>query len=213
MATARIIALAFDPSVRTPDDATGGQILDAALHVAAASGFRNLTMDEVAARAGVGRMTLYRRFGSRQELVDALAVRECRRCLQTISTALDFEGRIEDRAAALLLTTLEVIRDHPLLARLARFEPEALVRELTRDGSAVLQLVHGFLVGLIDQAQQAGELPPGDPALAAELAVRLGASFVLMPQTVIPLHDPELARAQIRRRVAPGFLSAVAGGP
>jgi AcrR family transcriptional regulator len=191
---ARILELAFDPAVRPVGDATGERILDAALVLVAASGLRNLTMDDVAARAGVGRMTVYRRFGGRQELVDALSVRECRRCLATITAALDPEAPIEDRAAALFFATLGVIREHPLLERLARVEPEALLRELTRDGSAVFRLVHGFLVGLIEQAQAAGELPGVDAGVAAELAVRLGASFVLMPATAIPIDDPDRIR-------------------
>ena len=45
-------------------------VLEVAL--AAASGLRNLTMDDVARRAQVGRMTVYRRFGARSALIDAL---------------------------------------------------------------------------------------------------------------------------------------------
>src|SRR5437763_7488490 len=113
--TARILRLAFDPTVRTPDDATGERIIDAAVELVAASGVRNLTMDDVAARARVGRMTVYRRFGGRQELVDALSVRECRRCLRAIAASVEQDAPIEERAAALFVTTIGVIRDHPLL--------------------------------------------------------------------------------------------------
>jgi TetR/AcrR family transcriptional repressor of uid operon len=83
----RLLALAFDPDVQPADDALSQRILDAALELAAASGLRHLTMDDVATRARVGRMTVYRRFGSRAALVDALAVRECRRCLDKIAAA------------------------------------------------------------------------------------------------------------------------------
>src|SRR5437764_7629738 len=131
--TARLLALAFDPEVPTADDAISNQILDAALTLAAASGLRNVTMDDVSRRAGVGRMTVYRRFGSKAALVDALAVRECRRCLATIAAALDPAAPIDERLASLFTATLGVIREHPLLARLARVEPEALLHELTRD--------------------------------------------------------------------------------
>src|ERR1700740_920182 len=92
--TARILALALDRGVRTHDDATEERIRDAALALGAASGLRNLTMDDVAARAGVGRMTVYRRFGGRAELIDALSVRECRRCLAIIRAALDADASV-----------------------------------------------------------------------------------------------------------------------
>ncbi len=44
-------------------------IVDAALAVFAAEGFDGLTMEAVAARAGVGKATLYRRYASKAELV------------------------------------------------------------------------------------------------------------------------------------------------
>jgi AcrR family transcriptional regulator len=201
--TARVLALAFDPAVRTADDQLAQRILDAALALAAASGLRHLTMDDVARRAGVGRMTVYRRFGSREALLDALAVREARRCLATIARALDPTAPIDDRLAELFVATLGVIREHPLLARLARVEPEALLLELTRDDSAVFKLVLEFLVAEIAAAQAGGDLPKGDPEPLAELALRLGASFVLMPTSVLPVDDEDATRATVRALLKP----------
>jgi TetR/AcrR family transcriptional repressor of uid operon len=206
-ATARLLALAFDPDVPTADDAISRRILDAALELATASGLRHLTMDDVAQRAGVGRMTVYRRFGSKATLVDALAVRECRRCLTTISDALDPSADFADRAASLFVAVLGVIRKHPLLARLAQVQPEALLNELTRDQSAVFHLVHEFLIGLIREAQEAGELIPGDPAVLAEIGLRLGASFVLMPESALPLEDVSATRETVRGLLAPMLLA------
>jgi AcrR family transcriptional regulator len=76
-ATARVLARALEAPPET--DPTAERILDGALRVAAAAGLRRLTIDDVAARAGVGRMTVYRRFGSREELVEGLTARECPR--------------------------------------------------------------------------------------------------------------------------------------
>jgi AcrR family transcriptional regulator len=70
-----VLARALDQGVDTPEDAISERILDAALAISAASGIRNLTMDEVARRARVGRMTVYRRFGDREKLVEALGGR------------------------------------------------------------------------------------------------------------------------------------------
>lgn len=200
---ARLLELAFDPAVEGYEDPMSQRILDAALALVAASGLRHLTMDDVAARAGVGRMTVYRRFGSRQQLTDALAVRECRRCLNEIGTALDHGKAIDERAADLFVVTLRVIREHPLLERLARVEPDALLYELNRDGSAVFRLVRDFLVAQIRVAQGAGELIAVDPEPLAEIAVRLGASFVLMPDSVIASGDEQRTRETIRALIAP----------
>jgi AcrR family transcriptional regulator len=200
---ARLLELAFDPAVEGHEDPMSQRILDAALALVAASGLRHLTMDDVATRAGVGRMTVYRRFGSRQQLTDALAVRECRRCLADIAAALDARQPIDERAADLFVATLRVIREHPLLERLARVEPDALLHELNRDGSAVFRLVRDFLVAQIRVAQAAHELIDVDPEPLAEIAVRLGASFVLMPDSVIAVGDEERTRETIRALIAP----------
>jgi AcrR family transcriptional regulator len=148
-------------------------------------------------------MTVYRRFGSKATLVDALAVRECRRCLATISDALDPSAGFADRAASLFVAVLGVIREHPLLARLARVEPEALLNELTRDDSAVFHLVHEFLIDLVRQAQDGGELIPVEPTVLAEIGLRLGASFVLMPDSVLPLEDARTTHEAVRGLLAP----------
>src|SRR5438874_3896504 len=110
--TARLLALAFDPRVQTADDALSERILDAALELAAASGIRHLTMDDVARRAGVGRMTVYRRFGDKQRLVEALAVRESRRCLEELDAAIGPDAPIEDQVAAGFVTSLRLAREH-----------------------------------------------------------------------------------------------------
>jgi TetR/AcrR family transcriptional regulator, repressor for uid operon len=204
LGSTRLLALAFDPDVQPADDALSERILDAALELAAASGFRRLTMDDVAGRAQVGRMTVYRRFGSHASLVDALAIRECRRCLERIGAALDPGEPLEERLTSLFVATLRVIREHPLLERLARVEPEALLRELGRDDSHVLALLRGFLAGLIREGQSSGELAAaGDPELLAELGIRIGLSFVLLPQSVLAAGDEHTTRAAIRALLAP----------
>jgi AcrR family transcriptional regulator len=209
---ARIVALALDPDVAPPADPTSDRILDAALALAAASGLRNLTMDDVARRARVGRMTVYRRFASKPALVDALTVREARRCLARIGAAIDPQDPADERLAALFTATLAVIREHPMLERLARFEPEALLSELTRDDSAAFRLVREFLVGLVRQGQASREITDGDPEVLAELALRLGASFVLIPHSALPLDDEAAIHELVRTLIAP-VLRPRARGP
>jgi AcrR family transcriptional regulator len=200
--TATLLARALDPRVPTTVDAMGERILDAALELTAASGLRHLTMDDIAARASLGRMTVYRRFGTRAELIEALAVRECRRCLGVIAAALDPALPIDARIAEGFIATLRVVRDHPLLERLARVEPDAFLSELRRDDSAVFRLVREFLTAWIGAAQDRGELIPGDPVPLADLTLRVCASFVLFPDSVIG-QDEDVTRATVRAMVGP----------
>lgn len=203
MDTATLLLRGLAPTADAPADELAERVLDAALELVAAAGVRHLTMDDVAARAKVGRMTVYRRFGTRQALLDALAAREAGRCLARVAGSFDAADPLPDRAADVFVAVLQVIREHPLLARLARVEPEALLTELTRNDSEAFALVREFLVAQVRLAQAAGELVEADPAALAELALRLGASFVLLPDGVFTDRDDAAARELMRTVLAP----------
>jgi AcrR family transcriptional regulator len=196
-AATALLARALDPDVVSPGDPASDRILDAALDLCAASGVRNLTMDDVAARAGVGRMTVYRRFGDRAALVEALGVRECRRCLAEIDAALDPAATPAGQIADGFVASMRIARTHPLLNRLARIEPGAVIDSLSADGGALLALMREFC---------AARLAPGDPVWgreAAEVLVRLCVSFVLVQDSAIDLDDEDAMRAFAQRALAP----------
>jgi len=201
--TLELLARAFDPAVEPPGDATSERVLDAALALAAASGVQNLTMDEIAARAGVGRMTLYRRFGDKDRLIAALAAREGRRCLAELDAASDPSAPIAEQVADGFATSLRLARGHPLLNRLARVEPETVLAALTADGAAMFALSRAFVATRLRESQRAGVLGPVDADAAAEVLVRLAFSFVLIQESVLPLDDDERLREVARELVAP----------
>ena len=166
-------ALARALTAEIPADSD--HILDAALALAAASGLRHLTMEDVARRAGVGRMTVYRRFGSRDALLDALAGREARRCLAELDAASPIDAPLEDaggrglrdRAAA----DPRAPAARPPRARGARLGPAGASRT-----SELLDLCTAFLT---DRLTRMGVGAP-TPQLA-ELLVRVAISFILLP--------------------------------
>ena len=57
------------PPGRPRDARADRAILDAALHELAQQGYAGLSMDKVAARAGVSKATIYRRWSSREDLI------------------------------------------------------------------------------------------------------------------------------------------------
>lgn len=196
-----LIALALDPAAAAPLDSTSERIIDAALEVAAGSGLANLTMDEVARRARVGRMTVYRRFGDKDALVLALGVRETRRALAEIAAAVDSTDPIGERVADGFVAALRVARTHPLLVRFARFEPEALLDPLRSDDDTFAWMLREFVASQI--REQAGAEGAADADAAAELLVRIGVSFVLIPRSAIAYEDESVARELARTVIAP----------
>jgi AcrR family transcriptional regulator len=200
---AALLALALDSRVEPPEDPISQRILDAALALSAASGVRNLTVDDVARRARVGRMTVYRRFGDRGRLIETLSVRESRRFLAALDAATRPDAPIEDQVAEGFVTSLRLAREHPLLNRLARVEPESVLEALVADRGAMFAAARQFAAARLRAAQQAGVLGPIAVDEAAELLVRVGVSFVLIQDSVFPLDDDARIRELARQLIAP----------
>ena len=186
-----------------PADAMSERILDAAVDLVGASGLRHLTMDDVAARARVGRMTVYRRFGDRERLIDALAIRESQRCLAEIDATVDPGAPISDQIAQGLLTSLRLVREHPVLDRFARHEPETALAALNQDGGAIFAISRSFVAERVRDAKRRGLVGDVEPEHVAELLIRIGFSFLLMPATALPVDDDQAMRELAQDLIAP----------
>jgi AcrR family transcriptional regulator len=203
MEASSLLVRALDPETSAPDDATSRRILDAALDAAAASGIRHLTLDDVARRAGVGRVTVYRRFGDREGLIEALGVREARRCIEILDKATPPDEPIEEQVADGFVAGLRLIRDHPLLSRLVTHEPAGLLDALTNPRTALFPLARAYVAGRLALAQPAGARSDLDLEQVAEAFLRITVSFALIEDTVLPLDDEDAAREAARRLIAP----------
>lgn len=198
-----LLAAGLARASEPPTDAAGERILDAALALAAASGLRHLTIDDVARRAGVGRMTVYRRFGDKRRLLEALSLRETARCLAELDAASDPGDEIADQVADAFVASIRIANEHPLLNRLARVEPEAVLAATLADGAAPFRIARAYMADRLRAAQEAGRMGELDVEAAAEILVRIAISFVLIQPSVLPLDDPERLRAAAVLLVAP----------
>ena len=169
-------------------------ILDAALDQVAAYGLRRTTMDDVARRAGVGRMTVYRRFATKGELLQRLVAREAQRMVAAIGSAAETETELPDRVVAAFVAALRLTRQHPLVDRLVRMEPEALLELAQLENPDLLGLARTFVAAELRRGQSDGAAGPVDADQAAEVVVRLVISFVVLPRSVVDVTDEEAAR-------------------
>lgn len=186
-------------------DETTERILAAALQQLEEFGLRRSTIEDVARRAGLSRVTIYRRFARKELLVEAVILRELRRFLVQLEQAVDLSKTTEDLLVDGFAFTLEYVRRHTLLNRLLATEPEALVPHLTFDGGPILAIARQFLVERLGQEVREGRLPPLDVEVAGELLVRLVLSFILTPQTALRLDTPAELRRFARRYLAPSL--------
>lgn len=180
------------------------RILDAALELAAASGVQSLTMGAVAERAGVGRMTVYRRFGGKVAMLTALGAREARRCIAKLDAASSPEAPMIEQVALGFVVSIRLTREHPLLRRLVQFEPEMVLASLTKDGGSLFAVVRTYAAERMAEAQRAGVLSEAvNVQEASELLVRLAVSFALIPDSLLPLDDEQRLREIAERLLVP----------
>ncbi|MDF6017548.1 TetR/AcrR family transcriptional regulator [Streptomyces sp. JH34] len=186
-----------------PSDALSEQILDAAREQFMTFGLRRSTVDDVAKRAKVSRVTVYRRIGNKDSLVSACLLREYRRFVKDVDEAVAALPTMEDRLVAGFVTVLRHIREHPLVGGLLKLEPEIMLPFLTLESGPAFLAMRGYLADRLRHAQRAEGRPETDPTPVAELMVRITVSFLLNPVSSFELDDDEQVGAFARRYLAP----------
>ncbi len=192
-----------------PEDRNQAKVLDAALLAFLDFGIKRTSMVEVARRGGLSLATLYRRFAGKNDLIQAVGLRQTRQFIDSVDAAIASEierdASAEDQIVALFTAFIEGLRGNKLLVRLLNTEPEMVLPYLTVQGAPVIELGRDYLAEFITRLQSEGKLPQYDPMPLAEMIARTALSMALTPQTVIPLDDPAKLREFAAEHVVPGF--------
>jgi AcrR family transcriptional regulator len=182
---------------RPAADGTDERILTAAAQMLLVEGLSGLEVDQVADRSGVGRSTVYRRFGDRNGLIAAALAHEGGRFLAVLASAVaDVEGLVDEVTAA-FCAGLRLARVSGL-AELVRSDP-LLLRLLTVDSASVVAAARDQLVALASRRDPT--IDRRAAACDAEVLVRLAISFVLNPSSALDL-EGDGCEPSIRRHVA-----------
>jgi AcrR family transcriptional regulator len=180
----------------SPED----RILDAAAHIMRTYGLKRWSMEDVAERAAIGRTSVYRAFATRDELVHAVLARELRTTIGQITAAATTSGSVEDGIIEGALAGLAALRSS-LVEQLLRTDPSTILPFLTTKAGPLVALTRQLLA---TQAQAAGaSITEAHAEELAEIAARLGLSFVLTRESVFPVDDDEELRASLRRVLRP----------
>jgi len=185
------------------DDATTERILDAALAQFTEFGMRRTSVDDIAKRARVTRVTVYRRFQTRDQLIGVTIHREYLRFLAVLDPAIKGLPTMEERITEGFLVALRHVQSHPLLGGLLRTEPELVLPALTVDGGPGLIAMREHLARSFAHFRGDDGLPGTDLNAAAELMVRIVVSFLLNPVSCVDLGDDEAVRSFARRFLVP----------
>jgi AcrR family transcriptional regulator len=191
-------------SVTGAENASGDELttrlLDTAAELLADYGLRRWSMDDVADRAGVGRTSVYRKFSSRDDLVHAVLARELRQVFRSVTeTAARFDT-LEEKIIEGALVALDAV-EGSLVTALLDSDPTTFLPFLTTEAGPLLALARELLVA--QAAALGADVDHQTAAELAELAARLGVSYLLTRETVFPVGDPEAARRSLQRVLGP----------
>jgi AcrR family transcriptional regulator len=162
-------------SQRHSDDA----LLDAARDCVLEVGVRRTTLTDVAKRAGVSRMTLYRRFPDVRSLVRTLMTREFGALLQRVdSSGLDSRNARE-RLVGRAVASIRLLAADPLMQRVLDLDAELVLPYVVERLGSTQQLVEQFLIGQLVAGHEDGSIRPGDAVVQARLVLLTAQSMVL----------------------------------
>ncbi|GGU99225.1 TetR family transcriptional regulator [Streptomyces litmocidini] len=170
-------------------------VLDAARDCVLAVGVRRTTLTDVARRAGVSRMTLYRRWPDVRTLVGDLMTREWIAVAACAMPPADDEGPERARIVEGLVAGVAAFRSHPLFRKILDVDPELLLPYVLDRRGASQDALLGLLVTALEEGHEDGSVRRAHPDVQARSLLLVVQSFTLSLRTMADEDDPELSEA------------------
>jgi AcrR family transcriptional regulator len=174
-------------------------ILDTARTVFETYGVRRANIEDVAARAGVSRSTVYRRFPTKDDLFEHVVRREAELFFTTLDRATAGCNPQQAVIEAFALG-VRLVQDSPLYSRIVESEPE-LFGMFSR--SHVFP-IRQFADGIAHTLRRCGaEIPEPDLANIADILLRVALGIIVFPTERLDTSDPEAVRKYAARYLVP----------
>jgi AcrR family transcriptional regulator len=158
------------------------RVLTTAHHHTVERGWERVRVGEVAVDSGVSRPTLYREFGNKDGLGEALMNREAERFFAAIAEALAGHDDVPRAIAAATRLTLQEASENPLLLAVltgSRSGDAGLLPFLTSRSESIRESARALLATWL--VQQRPELLPSLVEETVDAVVRLVISHVVAP--------------------------------
>ncbi|GAA1941116.1 TetR/AcrR family transcriptional regulator [Nocardioides marmoribigeumensis] len=173
--------------IDTPDPDT--VVLDAARASILAVGFRRSTLTDIAKRAGISRMTIYRRWDDMQAVLADLLVREWDTALREALAATTTASPTPAALAGGVVETVRLLRADELFARIVEVDPELLLPYLLQRRGRNQDRIVEVLATAVRLGQSESLLREGDPVTIARSVVLAAQGYVLSLTTMT---DPDV---------------------
>lgn len=147
------------------------QIVEGAARVFGEYGFRKTTVADIIREAGVARATVYKYFGTKEEIFDAVFEREAEQMIAAIGDAVDGEGTTREKLRAATATNIDMIQKR---LKVMRAVVEAAVLGKKHPGSAAGELqarAIGVYERILRDGLERGEVSVEDIPAAARAII------------------------------------------
>jgi len=196
-----IQAMPTSSTPATADDPTVTRILDAALELFEDVGIRKATLEDIARRAGVDRVTVYRRLGSKNDVGRAVIAREASRMFERVAASIDAEESLEDRVVAAFTGLMLGLTGHALFSRLVRLEPAETLPKVTTEAGDMMAT--GILWAARMLAPDADAKTLADVTARVEIVARFIHSSLLTREAVVDLSSQRRLGDFARKHIVP----------
>ena len=179
---------------REPRDA----YLDAARDCILDVGWRRTTLTEVARRAGVSRMTIYRTWADMPTLLSDLMTREWAGVV-TDQVATDGDQPAITRITDGIVGTVRQLRQNELFVRIVELDPELILPYLFSRRGRSQELILQLTAEAIAAGQKEKEVRPGNAVAMARALLLATHGFVLSVHTMV---DDDASEAELDAELA-----------
>jgi TetR/AcrR family transcriptional regulator len=174
-------------------------ILDTARAVFETYGVRRANIEDVAARAGVSRSTIYRRFPTKDDLFEQVVRREAELFFTTLNQATT--GRNPEQAVIEAFTLgVRLIHDSPLYSRIVQSEPELFGMFSRSHAFPIRQFADGVAYTL---RRCGADIPDADLADIADILLRVALGIIVFPTDRLDTSDEAAVREYAARYLIP----------
>lgn len=156
---------------------TKDRIIDSACTCFIEEGISGTSMSRIAAVAGVSRMSLYRHFASKDDVLAAVVSREAAKLLQQLPTINELTGAGTDVLATSFAKSVLFLREHELLQAVMAKEP-AFLLQLVEERKQMAKLAISIIAPIFQM--QLG-VEPGRARRVAEIVFRVMLSLTINP--------------------------------
>ena len=162
-------------------------------------GLRRTTLAEVARRAGVSRMTVYRQYGDLGSLVSALLTAELLALIDAAQDEVAGLPTARERLVEAGVLVVDRLAVHPLWCRVLDLDPELLMPLVVDRFGATQRVAVDLVAALVAEVQDDGSVRTEvDPRLAATCLLLAAQSFVFSARILVAEAKADAAGAELR---------------